>query len=55
MKVVKLYAMGGFVVRNVLMDGKFEKVKPEISLVELNFSAAREHVTEIEHYHCTLK
>ena len=45
MKVVKLYAKGGFVVRNVLMDGEFEKFKPEIILIELNISAAREHVT----------
>ena len=28
MKIVKLYAAGGFVVRNVLMDGEFDKVKP---------------------------
>ena len=28
MKVVKFYAKGGFVVRNVLMDGEFEKFKP---------------------------
>ena len=28
MKVVKAYAMGGFVVPNVLMDGEFEEVKP---------------------------
>ena len=27
MKIVKLYAKGGFVVRNVLMGGKFEKIK----------------------------
>ena len=27
-QVVKLYVKGGFVVRNVLMDGKFEKFKP---------------------------
>ena len=33
MKVVKLYAKGGFVVRNLLMDGEFEKFKPEISLI----------------------
>ena len=44
MKVVKLYAKGGFVVRNLLMDGEFEKFKPEISLIYLNISAAREHV-----------
>ena len=55
MKVVKLYAMGGFVVRNVLMDGEFEKIKPEVTLLEINISAAREHVGEIERYHRTLK
>ena len=46
MKVVKLYAKGGFVVRNLLMDGEFEKFKPEISLIELNISMEREHVAE---------
>ena len=33
MKVVKLYAKGGFVVRNLLMDGEFDKFKPDISLI----------------------
>ena len=41
--------------RNVLMDGKFEKFNPEISLVDINISTACEHVTEIERYHRTLK
>ena len=55
MKIVKLYAVGGFVVRNVIMDGEFEKVKPEVELIDINISAAREHVGEIERYHRTLK
>ena len=55
MKVVKLCAKGGFFVSNVLMNGEFEKFKPKISLVEINISVAREHVAEIERYHCTLK
>ena len=55
MKVVKLYYKCVFVVHNVLMDGEFEKVKPKIRLIELNISAAREHVAEIERYHRTLK
>ena len=38
MKVVKIYSKGGFVVRNVLMDGGCEKVKPEISLLDINIS-----------------
>ena len=55
MKVVKLYVKGGFFACNVLVDGIFEKAKPEISLVDINISAAREHVAEIERYHSTLK
>ena len=41
--------------RNVLMDGEFEKVKPEVELIETNISAAREHVGKIERYHRTFK
>ena len=55
MKVVKLYAQGVFVVCNLLMDYEFEKFNPEISLIEINIFAAREHVAEIERYHRTLK
>ena len=44
MKIVKLYPVGGFVLRNVLMDGEFEKVKPKVELFDINISAAREHV-----------
>ena len=54
MKIVKLYALGGFVVPTVIMDGEFEKIKPEVEL-DVNISAAREHVGEIEIYHKTLK
>ena len=55
MEIVKLYAVGGFVVHNVLMDGEFEKVKPEVELIDMNISAAREHVGKIEIYHHALK
>ena len=48
MKVVKLYARGGFVVRLVLMDMEFDKIKDLVGLVEVNTTAAREHVAEIE-------
>ena len=48
MKIVKLYALGGFRVRVILMDMEFEKVKDEVALVELNTTAAREHVGEIK-------
>ena len=60
MKIVKLYALGEFVVRAVLMDREFEKIKPEVELdvnetFDVNNTAAREHVGEIERYHRTLK
>ena len=55
MKVVKVYALGDFVVRNVLMDKEFEKIKPEMTMVNSNTSAAREHDGEIERFHRTLK
>ena len=44
MKVVYGYARGGFVVNLILMDMEFEKVKDALPLVEVNTTAAREHV-----------
>ena len=45
---VKFYACGGFVVRLVLMDMEFEKIKDNFDKVEVNTTASREHVGEIE-------
>ena len=47
-KLSKLYARGGFMVRTILMDQEFDKVKDKMPLLELNTTAAREHVGEIE-------
>eukprot|EP00957_Ditylum_brightwellii_P030638 2321541-Ditylum_brightwellii.AAC.1 len=47
MKVVKLYAIGGFIIHTVIMDGELEKIKLEVEL-DVNIPAAREHVGEIE-------
>ena len=47
---MKIYALHGFVVRLVLMDMEFEKIKDEVGLVEINTTAAREHVGEIERH-----
>ena len=33
MKIIKLYALGGFIVRNVIMDGEFEKLSLRLSLI----------------------
>ncbi len=46
--MVKLYAGGGFVVRLVLVDMEFEKVKDKSDRVEISTTAAREHVCKIE-------
>ena len=50
MKIVKLYARGGFVIHLVLMDMEFETIKDKVGLVEVNTTAAREHVGEIERH-----
>ena len=55
MKVVYGYARGGFVVNLALMDLEFEKIKDELPLVEVNTTAAREHVPEIERRIRTIK
>ena len=47
-KIVKVYARGGFIVRLVLMDMEFEKIRDNFDKVEVNPTAAREHVAEIE-------
>ena len=55
MKVVYGYARGGFVVNLMLMDQEFEKIKDVLPLVEVNTTAAREHVPEIERNIRTIK
>ena len=47
-KIVNLYARAGFTVDVVLMDQEFDKIVDEILLAEVNTTAAREHVAEIE-------
>ena len=43
-KAMFSYARGGCVVRRAMMDMEFEKVKDLVLLVEVNTTAAREHV-----------
>ena len=45
---MNLYARAGFTVDVVLMDQEFDKIVDEILLAEVNTTAAREHVAEIE-------
>jgi len=43
-----LYARGGFMVGTILMDNEFEKLRPLIPGININTTAAKEHVPEIE-------
>ncbi len=54
-KIVKLYAGTGFIVRVIMMDQEFNKVKEACDMVEINTTAAREHVGEIEQFIRTIK
>ena len=49
-RINNVYARGGFRVRTIMMDMEFEKVKEQegMELVDVNTTAAREHVGEIE-------
>ena len=48
MKIVKLYAKGGFQIKVVLMDKEFNKIKDDVGHLEVNTTATREHVAKIE-------
>ena len=43
-KIVKLYAKGGFQVKVVLMDKEFDKIRDAVGHLEINTTAEREHV-----------
>jgi hypothetical protein len=54
-QVLLLYGHAGFRVRNILMDGEFEKIKELMPPVECNTMAVREHVSKAERCICTIK
>ena len=43
-----LYARGGFIVNLALTDKEFDAVKEHLPFLQVNTTAAREHVGEIE-------
>jgi hypothetical protein len=49
-QIAHLYARGGFTVGMVLMDNKFKKLCPLIPCLDINTTATREHVPEIEQH-----
>ena len=47
-RIIQLYSRAGFIVQTILMDMEFNKVIPELPEVNINTSAASEHVAEVE-------
>jgi hypothetical protein len=54
-KIVRLYACTGFIVCIIMMDQEFDKVEDACKMVEINTTAAREHVGKIKPFICTIK
>jgi hypothetical protein len=54
-QVLEVYKRAGFVVRTILMDGEFEKIRPLLPNLECNTTAAKEHVSEAERTIRTIK
>jgi hypothetical protein len=54
-KIVKPYTRTGFIVKVIMMDQEFDKVEDACNMVEINTTAAREHVKEIERFIRTIK
>jgi hypothetical protein len=50
MKIVRQYAHTGFIVRIIMMDQEFNKVKDACKMVKINTTDARKHIEEIKHY-----
>ena len=48
MKIVNTYACGGFLIELAFMDMEFEMVQYKLAIIEVNTTAAKEHVPEIE-------
>ena len=47
-KVLFLYSQGGYIVKLSLVDKEFDEFKENLPFLEVNTTAAREHVAEIE-------
>ena len=54
-RVLEVYKREGFIVRTILMDGEFKKIKRHLPTVECNTTAAKEHVSKAERTIRTLK
>jgi hypothetical protein len=53
--IVRVYAKAGFTVSTIIMDYEFEKVRDHVPSVNINTTAASEHVGKIEQKICAVK
>jgi hypothetical protein len=54
-RVLEVYKRAGFIVRTILMDGEFEKIRPHLPTVECKTTAAKEQVSKAERTIRTIK
>jgi hypothetical protein len=53
--VIQVYHHAGFVVRTLLMDFEFKKIKNLMPMLECSTTAAKEHISEPEQMICAIK
>jgi hypothetical protein len=49
-RIIPVYARAGFTVQSILMDIEFDKVHNHVSVLDVNTTAASEHVRDIERH-----
>ncbi len=54
-QVIQVYQQAGFLIRTVLMDREFEKIKDLMPQLECSTTVAKEHVSEAERTTRTIK
>ena len=54
-RVLDVYKQVGFIIRTILMDGEFEKIRPLLTTLECKTTATNEHISKAEQTIRTLK
>ncbi len=49
-RIIRVYARAGFTVQSILMDIEFDKVRNHVPMLDVNTTAASEHVEDIERH-----
>jgi hypothetical protein len=53
--IIRVYAKAGFTVSTIIIDYKFEKVCDHVPSININMTAASQHVGETERKICVVK